>query len=151
MLLHLIIYLYVIIYYISVMKTPVFHLQECNSLDYWHIKIIIMLGSPLSPQDAAAQLTTFKSYVALIADTTPGSKICFFCVYFHACTHVCFYITVLHMLIFNTVTWYWDNDYLYYYKLPTEPNSDFLVSLGNELRLNSDCINSKNICIKVSI
>lgn len=34
----------------------------------------MMLGSPLSPQDAAAQLTTFKSYVSLIADNTPGSK-----------------------------------------------------------------------------
>lgn len=33
-----------------------------------------MVGSPLSPQDAAAQLTAFKSYVQLIADTTPGSK-----------------------------------------------------------------------------
>ncbi|XP_041366452.1 transformation/transcription domain-associated protein-like [Gigantopelta aegis] len=32
----------------------------------------IMLGSPLSPHDAAAQLTTFKSYVALISDPTPG-------------------------------------------------------------------------------
>ncbi|KAJ8314001.1 hypothetical protein KUTeg_008562 [Tegillarca granosa] len=31
-----------------------------------------MLPSPLSPNDAAAQLTTFKSYVALIADPTPG-------------------------------------------------------------------------------
>ncbi|BFZ01386.1 hypothetical protein BsWGS_04423 [Bradybaena similaris] len=31
-----------------------------------------MVGSPLSPQDAAAQLTAFKSYVQLIADTTPG-------------------------------------------------------------------------------
>ncbi|XP_048245320.1 transformation/transcription domain-associated protein-like isoform X4 [Haliotis rufescens] len=32
----------------------------------------LMLGSPLSPHDAAAQLTTFKSYVSLIADPTPG-------------------------------------------------------------------------------
>ncbi|CAL1526411.1 unnamed protein product, partial [Lymnaea stagnalis] len=31
-----------------------------------------MVGSPLSPQDAAAQLTAFKSYVQLIADTTAG-------------------------------------------------------------------------------
>ncbi|GFN80649.1 transformation/transcription domain-associated protein [Plakobranchus ocellatus] len=31
-----------------------------------------MVGSPLSPQDAAAQLTAFKSYVQLIADSTPG-------------------------------------------------------------------------------
>ncbi|KAK6165821.1 hypothetical protein SNE40_022660 [Patella caerulea] len=31
------------------------------------------MGSPLSPHDAAAQLTTFKSYVSLIADdSTPG-------------------------------------------------------------------------------
>lgn len=32
------------------------------------------MASPLSPLDASAQLTTFKSYVALIADPTPGSK-----------------------------------------------------------------------------
>ncbi|CAG2186713.1 TRRAP [Mytilus edulis] len=31
-----------------------------------------MLQSPLSPHDLTAQLTTFKSYVALIADPTPG-------------------------------------------------------------------------------
>ncbi|KAL5007444.1 hypothetical protein ScPMuIL_016250 [Solemya velum] len=31
-----------------------------------------MMLSPLSPQEAAAQLTTFKSYVNLIADATPG-------------------------------------------------------------------------------
>ncbi|XP_035826346.1 transformation/transcription domain-associated protein isoform X2 [Aplysia californica] len=31
-----------------------------------------MVGSPMSPQDAAAQLTAFKSYVQLIADSTPG-------------------------------------------------------------------------------
>ena len=37
-----------------------------------------MVSSPLSPQDAAAQLTAFKSYVQLIADSTPGSKYSFF-------------------------------------------------------------------------
>ncbi|XP_076437943.1 transcription-associated protein 1-like [Babylonia areolata] len=31
-----------------------------------------MLGSPLNPQDTAAQLTTFKSYLNLIGDSTPG-------------------------------------------------------------------------------
>ncbi|KAK7109588.1 transformation/transcription domain-associated protein-like isoform X2 [Littorina saxatilis] len=31
-----------------------------------------MLGSPLNPQDTAAQLTTFKSYLNLIGDCTPG-------------------------------------------------------------------------------
>ncbi|XP_060086157.1 transformation/transcription domain-associated protein-like [Ylistrum balloti] len=31
-----------------------------------------MVASPLSPHDASAQLTTFKSYVALIDDPTPG-------------------------------------------------------------------------------
>jgi hypothetical protein len=35
---------------------------------------VTMLASPLSPHDVTAQLTTFKSYVALIADPTPGSK-----------------------------------------------------------------------------
>ena len=34
-----------------------------------------MLASPLSPHDVTAQLTTFKSYVALIADPTPGSML----------------------------------------------------------------------------
>ena len=33
-----------------------------------------MLASPLSPHDVTGQLTTFRSYVALIADPTPGSK-----------------------------------------------------------------------------
>ena len=33
-----------------------------------------MMASPIGPQDAAAQLTAFKSYVQLIADATPGSK-----------------------------------------------------------------------------
>jgi hypothetical protein len=33
-----------------------------------------MLGSPLNPLDTAAQLTTFKSYLNLIGDSTPGSK-----------------------------------------------------------------------------
>ena len=32
------------------------------------------MASPLSPHNATTQLTTFKSYVALIADATPGSK-----------------------------------------------------------------------------
>lgn len=31
------------------------------------------MASPLSPHNATTQLTTFKSYVALIADPTPGS------------------------------------------------------------------------------
>ncbi|KAH9524764.1 hypothetical protein Btru_027783 [Bulinus truncatus] len=31
-----------------------------------------MVGSPMSPQDAATQLTAFKSYVQLIADSTAG-------------------------------------------------------------------------------
>jgi len=31
---------------------------------------------PISPQDPATQLNTFKTYVTLIADTTPGSKLC---------------------------------------------------------------------------
>ena len=35
---------------------------------------MLPLGSPLTPQDTAAQLTTFKSYLNLIGDTTPGSK-----------------------------------------------------------------------------
>ena len=30
---------------------------------------------PMSPQDPTTQLNTFKTYVSLIADTTPGSKI----------------------------------------------------------------------------
>jgi len=29
---------------------------------------------PMSPQDPATQLNTFKTYVTLIADSTPGSK-----------------------------------------------------------------------------
>ncbi|WAQ94361.1 hypothetical protein MAR_006832 [Mya arenaria] len=38
------------------------------------IKGSMMLNvSPLSPHNATTQLTTFKSYVALIADPTPGS------------------------------------------------------------------------------
>uniref|UniRef100_K1PMD0 Uncharacterized protein n=1 Tax=Magallana gigas TaxID=29159 RepID=K1PMD0_MAGGI len=31
-----------------------------------------MMASPLSPHDVTGQLTTFRSYVALIADPTPG-------------------------------------------------------------------------------
>ena len=46
---------------------------------FWLIKVtrdeVIMLGSPLNPQDTAAQLTTFKSYLNLIGDCTPGSKL----------------------------------------------------------------------------
>jgi len=34
----------------------------------------LMNVSPLSPHNATTQLTTFKSYVALIADPTPGSE-----------------------------------------------------------------------------
>ena len=30
---------------------------------------------PVSPQDPATQLNTFKTYVTLIADSTPGSKL----------------------------------------------------------------------------
>ena len=30
---------------------------------------------PMSPQDPATQLNTFKTYVTLIADSTPGSKL----------------------------------------------------------------------------
>ena len=30
---------------------------------------------PTSPQDPATQLNTFKTYVTLIADSTPGSKL----------------------------------------------------------------------------
>ena len=29
---------------------------------------------PMSPQDPVTQLNTFKTYVTLIADATPGSK-----------------------------------------------------------------------------
>ena len=32
-----------------------------------------MVGSSLSPEDAAVQLQAFKTYVQLIADLTPGS------------------------------------------------------------------------------
>jgi len=32
-----------------------------------------MMTMPMSPQDPVTQLSTFKSYVALIADTTPNS------------------------------------------------------------------------------
>ena len=51
---------------------------------------------PLSPQDPATQINTFKSYVTLIADPIPGSEYTLF-LYLSACILVILKVNVYHL------------------------------------------------------